>query len=91
MIKDSRIKIEYVHRLIEAVELRPGVILEAGVSVARGSDRYVREGYWAFDGTGFAPVPPEKVKVYQVTTSTTVTELPVNEKRPEDVSTPLSF
>lgn len=91
MIKDIKVQVEYVHRLTEDVELRSGVVSQAGISVARGSDCYVRDRYSVFDGIGFTPIPPEKVKVYQVTTRTIVEEHPVDNEKPKDGSNPLSF
>ena len=73
MIKEDWVQIEYLHKLTEDVE----EYIRSGMIVLRTSDSKKRESYSVFDGDKFRAIPPEKIKVYQLTTKHKVEELPV--------------
>lgn len=88
-MNNNSVEIEYAHRLAEDVVLASGVTLQSGICIKRTSDPYKLEYYSSFDGRRFSSIPPEKIQVYQVTT--TVKEEPVHHERPKNRSTPISY
>jgi hypothetical protein len=73
MIKEKWVEVEYLHKLTEDIE----EYIYSGLTVLRTSDSKKRERYSVFDGDKFRTIPPEKIKVYQLTTKHSVEELPV--------------
>lgn len=73
MIKEKWVEVEYLHKLTEDIE----EYIYSGLTVLRTSDSKKQESYSVFDGDKFRTIPPEKIKVYQLTTKHSVEELPV--------------
>ena len=73
MIKENWVEVTYLHKLTEDI----GATLKAGIVLNRTSDSKKLEHYSTWNGYIFFPIPPGKVKVYQLTTKHTVEELPV--------------
>lgn len=74
MIKEDWIEIEYLHKLEEDIE----EYIRSGIIVLRTEDSKKRESYSVFDGDKFRAIPPEKIKVYKLTTKHFVEESPVD-------------
>jgi len=73
MIKENSIKVRYEHRLTEDFNtLKEGITLHC----LENSDKL--PDYSAWNGIEFITIPPEKVRVYQVTTKHIVEETPVD-------------
>jgi hypothetical protein len=73
LIKEDWVQIKYEHRLTEDID-----ILRAGITLHSFSSSKKLENYTAWNGLTFINIPPNKVKVYQLTTKHIVTELPVD-------------
>jgi hypothetical protein len=73
MIKEDWVQIKYEHRLTEDID-----ILRAGITLHSFSSSKKLENYTAWNGLTFINIPPENVKVYQLTTKHVVEELPVD-------------
>jgi len=69
MIKEDWVQIKYEHRLTEDID-----ILRAGITLHSFSSSKKLENYTAWNGVTFINIPPNKVKVYQITTKHAVTE-----------------
>lgn len=70
-VKEDTTNIRYVHKLAEDV----GDTLKAGIILHSLSNPNKLNQYSAWNGVGFSSIPPEKVKVYKISTRTMVEEL----------------
>ena len=71
--KKTSVQVEYHHKLTEDL-----AILTAGIIVKRTTTPDKLARYSAYNGIGFTSIPPELVKVYQITTRTEAEELPLD-------------
>jgi hypothetical protein len=73
MIKDKSVKVRYEHRLTEDIGT-----LKAGITLHSLSNPNKLGSYSAWNGVTFITISPEKVKVYQLTTTTVLEEVLVD-------------
>ncbi len=73
MIKDNSVEVRYEHRLTEDIGT-----LKAGITLHSISNPNKLGSYSAWNGVTFITISPEKVKVYQLTTTTVLEEVLVD-------------